>query len=159
MVDYNSQTIDGLRKIAEQKLKAANEKKEDLRQYVGVRYRDLLRSADAILEMKELCKQAFERISTLTETLNNITINDTHTRPHPYPHDKPRKLADIASAAALSHAHSSSTEGTSVVRTHDFDTNTTDNVHTVQSLCVAICKLPEVIWAFLDDCEFSLATQ
>jgi len=73
ILDFRTLTVDGLRQRAENSAREANGKKEELRQYVGRRYRDLLRSADAIIEMKEQSKLAFNEISELTKTLNSLS--------------------------------------------------------------------------------------
>lgn len=83
---FCSLTVGALKQIAEEKRNQSQEKKEELRQLVGIRYRVLIETADSIMEMEELIEKSqikYEEIQTLLPkmSLTNLHIDTTTTPP------------------------------------------------------------------------------
>ncbi|GAB5364119.1 hypothetical protein AAMO2058_000941700 [Amorphochlora amoebiformis] len=133
-IDLKSHSVDDLRQIAEQNFRRANEKKEDLRQYVGIRYRDLLLSADAIINMNRQCQHALTEIKSLTSTLASL----------PTPH---RQLSLALGAETKHPVGDKSSSHTSTGRDGD----------RLIALASQVSRAPERIWGLMDNGEYTRA--
>ncbi len=69
---WKRQSVTELRTTEAAMRRRAEAKKEELRQYVGLRYRDLLRSTDAIMAMKRLSESVSGRIGEMLGSLSDL---------------------------------------------------------------------------------------
>lgn len=64
---FESRSVVDIREVEGRMCKDIEEKKEELRQLVGASYRDLIESADSILEMQRSCEAVGANISKMEE--------------------------------------------------------------------------------------------
>eukprot|EP01114_Cavostelium_apophysatum_P017714 TRINITY_DN5329_c0_g1_i1.p1 TRINITY_DN5329_c0_g1~~TRINITY_DN5329_c0_g1_i1.p1 ORF type:complete len:1044 (+),score=290.63 TRINITY_DN5329_c0_g1_i1:112-3243(+) len=67
---FHSMSVEEIRVKSFQTRKDIDEKKQELRKLVGTRYRDLIDSADSIIQMKNLSGQLFDRMSKTEQYCN-----------------------------------------------------------------------------------------
>ena len=53
---FESRTIEQIRELEREKRRQIEEKKEEMKETVGARYRDIIESADSITEMRDCCR-------------------------------------------------------------------------------------------------------
>ncbi|KAF8402424.1 hypothetical protein HHK36_013380 [Tetracentron sinense] len=70
---FRSKPISEIRNVEAATKKEIEEKKEELRQLVGNRYRDLIDSADSIVLMKSSCESISANISTIDEGIRSLS--------------------------------------------------------------------------------------
>lgn len=64
---FESRSVVDIREVETRMRKDIEEKKEELRQLVGASYRDLIESADSILDMKRSCEAVEANISRMED--------------------------------------------------------------------------------------------
>jgi len=69
---FRTRPLSTLRALAEERREMSEEKKEELRQLVGIRYRVLIETADSILSMQTLMKDAQHRYNGLEELIPRL---------------------------------------------------------------------------------------
>ncbi|KAJ7532479.1 hypothetical protein O6H91_13G005300 [Diphasiastrum complanatum] len=82
-----------IRDVEAQTRKEIEAKKEELRQLVGASYRDLIDSADSILQMKKSCELVTENIQKMEEGFQFLKRNVT-TVPASFEEDRDRKTRE-----------------------------------------------------------------
>ncbi|OUZ99293.1 hypothetical protein BVC80_717g12 [Macleaya cordata] len=73
---FRSKPISEIRNVEASTKKEIEEKKEELRQLVGNRYRDLIDSADSIVLMKSSCESISANISMIDEFIRSLSTTD-----------------------------------------------------------------------------------
>lgn len=87
---FRSKPVSEIRSIESNTRKQIEDKKEELRQLIGNRYRDLIDSADSILSMKASCESISANIASISDSIfslssggANFTQSLTTTNPNP----------------------------------------------------------------------------
>ncbi|KAL2941385.1 Conserved oligomeric Golgi complex subunit 1 [Bienertia sinuspersici] len=70
---FRSKPVSDLRKVELNTRKQIEDKKEELRQLIGNRYRDLIDSADSILLMKSSCESISSNISSISDSIFSLS--------------------------------------------------------------------------------------
>ncbi|KAK9138998.1 hypothetical protein Sjap_009592 [Stephania japonica] len=93
---FRSKAISEIRNVEGATKKQIEEKKEELRQLVGNRYRDLIDSADSIVLMKSCCDSISSNISLIESGIQSLaqahTSTSTSTSPKFSPNPPPSRL-------------------------------------------------------------------
>eukprot|EP00850_Spirogloea_muscicola_P003961 SM000016S01949 [mRNA] locus=s16:854945:860887:- [translate_table: standard] len=80
---FETRTVVEIREVENRTRKDIEDKKEELRQLVGASYRDLIESADSILEMRRLCDAVVDNVVKMEAGFNALhsSIATTSTAP------------------------------------------------------------------------------
>ncbi|XP_020578354.1 conserved oligomeric Golgi complex subunit 1 [Phalaenopsis equestris] len=83
---FRSKRIHEIRAVEAATRRDIEQKKEELRQLVGKSYRDLIDSADSIIQMKSSCESIYSNLSLIDAALRSLspsTTDSPHTAPDP----------------------------------------------------------------------------
>ncbi|MBA0665662.1 hypothetical protein Goklo_002148 [Gossypium klotzschianum] len=72
---FRAKPISEIRNVESATNKQIQDKKEELRQLVGTRYRDLIDSADSILQMKSASESISSNISSIHQSIRSLSIS------------------------------------------------------------------------------------
>ncbi|XP_050204698.1 conserved oligomeric Golgi complex subunit 1 [Mercurialis annua] len=89
---FRTKGISEIRKVEERTRKQIDEKKEELRQLVGNRYRDLIDSADSIVLMKSSCHSISSNISSIHSHIASLSSSTKLSTSSPNPNPNPTAL-------------------------------------------------------------------
>ncbi|KAA3453157.1 conserved oligomeric Golgi complex subunit 1-like [Gossypium australe] len=78
---FRANPISEIRNVESTTNKQIQDKKEELRQLVGTRYRDLIDSADSILHMKSASESISSNISSLHRCIRSLSVSDLEPSP------------------------------------------------------------------------------
>ena len=93
---FRAKPVSEIRNIESNTRKQIDDKKEELRQLIGNRYRDLIDSADSILLMKLSCESISSNISSISDSIFSLSSAiSTNFSPNPNPNRS--KIYGIAS--------------------------------------------------------------
>ncbi|CAO2832628.1 unnamed protein product [Amaranthus hypochondriacus] len=93
---FRAKPVSEIRNIESNTRKQIDDKKEELRQLIGNRYRDLIDSADSILLMKSSCESISSNISSISDSIFSLSSAiSTNFSPNPNPNRS--KIYGIAS--------------------------------------------------------------
>ncbi|KAL8159400.1 hypothetical protein V2J09_000937 [Rumex salicifolius] len=70
---FRTKPISEIRNVESNTRKQIEDKKEELRQLIGNRYRDLIDSADSILSMKSSCESISANVSSISESILSLS--------------------------------------------------------------------------------------
>lgn len=76
---FRSKPISEIRNVEVATKKEIDAKKEELRQLVGNRYRDLIDSADSIVLMKSSCESISANITMISDSISSLSASDATT--------------------------------------------------------------------------------
>ncbi|GKV29015.1 hypothetical protein SLEP1_g37995 [Rubroshorea leprosula] len=78
---FRTKPISEIRNVESTTNKHIQDKKEELRQLVGTRYRDLIDSADSILQMKSACESISSNISSIHQHIRSLSASPISEAP------------------------------------------------------------------------------
>ncbi|EEF47321.1 conserved oligomeric Golgi complex subunit 1 [Ricinus communis] len=78
---FRSKTISEIRNVEATTRKQIDDKKEELRQLVGNRYRDLIDSADSIVLMKSSCHSIYSNIASIQTNITSLSASPVSQTP------------------------------------------------------------------------------
>ncbi|XP_043697465.1 LOW QUALITY PROTEIN: conserved oligomeric Golgi complex subunit 1-like [Telopea speciosissima] len=94
---FRAKPISEIRNVEKATKKEIEEKKEELRQLVGNRYRDLINSADSIVQMKSSCESISVNITTIDNGIRSLSAASIAGSPKLTPDPSRLRIYGVAS--------------------------------------------------------------
>ncbi|GAB4855925.1 Golgi transport complex subunit 1 [Ancistrocladus abbreviatus] len=97
---FRTKPISNIRNVESNTRKLIDDKKEELRQLIGNRYRDLIDSADSILSMRSSCESISANISHISDSIFSLSSEGPRLSPST-PHPNPNRVKIYAVACRV----------------------------------------------------------
>ncbi|KAJ4844214.1 Golgi transport complex subunit 1 [Turnera subulata] len=98
---FRTKPISEIRTVESSTRKQIDEKKEELRQLVGNRYRDLIDSADSIVNMKSSCESISSNISSIHANIRSLSASPVSETPKRFTNPDPARARIYGTACRV----------------------------------------------------------